>query len=125
MTDPVSLRDVIRKLEESILRHNVRTSCELLDELLSGEFIEFGSSGRTFDKEQTMRALQGDAEERFEIAEFRVRELATGVVLAMYRVTRGKNLPDDPKSSLRSSIWIRERDKWQMLFHQGPRTRSE
>ncbi len=38
--------------------------------------------------------------------------LGDGVVLATYRITA-------PATSIRSSVWIRREDAWQVRFHQG------
>jgi hypothetical protein len=48
---------MFRKLEERLLRPDVRSSAEQLDKLLADEFIEFGSSGRVFNKEQIIGTL--------------------------------------------------------------------
>lgn len=43
----------LQELEESLLQSTVRKS-EFVSQLLSEEFVEFGSSGHTFTKEQSL-----------------------------------------------------------------------
>jgi hypothetical protein len=117
-----ALRDEIRRLEERLLDPRVRASRDELARLLAPEFVEFGSSGRVFDRDAVIAALAGEPDVAFALSDLHVRELAAGVVLATYRVTAGR---DAPQSSLRSSLWVRRAKRWQILFHQGTPTRSE
>jgi hypothetical protein len=111
-----ALEAQIRELEERLLAPEVRASAEELALLLADDFLEFGSSGRTFDKQQVVEALPLEPEARFSIRDFHVRSLAPGVVLATYRAARLKNRT---AYSLRSSIWKLADDRWRMTFHQG------
>lgn len=108
--------DEIRKLEERLLEAEVRASAAELDALISADFVEFGSSGRVYDKQATVSALAASAETTAasSIAEFHLRVLSADVVLATYRT----------ESSLRSSIWRREGGAWRIVFHQGTPARK-
>lgn len=103
--------DEFRHLEERLLQPPVRGSASQLDELLSPDFVEFGSSGRVYDKQATVSALTASAVSASApaLVEFRVRALAPDVVLVTYRT----------ENSLRSSIWRRENGSWRIVFHQG------
>ncbi|MFY9909484.1 MAG: hypothetical protein WAK56_06575 [Candidatus Sulfotelmatobacter sp.] len=47
-----------------------------------------------------------------------VKTIVPELVQVTYRTL--KRVPGDkPQAALRSSLWIRRGDKWQMLFHQG------
>jgi hypothetical protein len=59
--DP-SLKNHLRQLEERLLQPNVRKSAEEVSELLANQFIEFGSSGRIFDKRHIIAGLQMEPE---------------------------------------------------------------
>jgi hypothetical protein len=48
---------LLRDLEEQLLKPEVRTSRDRVGYLLADDFIEFGSSGRIFDKRGVIEAL--------------------------------------------------------------------
>ena len=106
----VSIEEQIRLLETRLLEPSVRASGVELDALISDEFVEFGRSGRVYDKQAILSALAEDPGSTAPaIADFRVLVLAPEVVLATYRLA----------GSLRSSIWRKELGNWRILFHQG------
>jgi hypothetical protein len=114
--------DLLRRLEERLLRPEVRSSAEQVGRLLADDFIEFGSSGHAYDKRQTIEALRQETPDptvRLSLTEFVARRLAPEVILVTYRtIQRGG--PEGPeKSRLRSSIWKVVEGRWQMVFHQG------
>jgi hypothetical protein len=120
MPDP-ALESEIRILEERLLQATTRSSRGQVDELLADDFIEFGSSGRTFDKAAAMEFLATESAAHFSMLQFRVKRLAPDVVLATYiAVTHTPGAP--ARHSLRSSIWTRAGYIWQLTFHQGTRT---
>src|SRR4051812_39860548 len=100
--------DLLRQFEEELLKPEVRRSCDQVSHLLADEFVEFGSSGRAFDKAAIIKALQeepADPVNRISLTDFSARRLAPEVILVTYRtILRGG--PGGPaKSRLRSSIW--------------------
>lgn len=105
----------LRELEESLLLPDVRKSRKLV-ELLSDEFIEFGSSGRIYDKADLVAALQGEQPSTQTTSDFRVTELSPQVALLTYRIHRHG---EPPVHTLRSSIWKQTDGRWRMVFHQG------
>jgi hypothetical protein len=114
------------ELEERLLQPNVRKSAKDVMDLLADEFIEFGSSGRVFDKQQIIDSLQNEPIEPLpqrSIAEFKTLVLATGVVLVTYRIVKHIS-GEQPVNSLRSSIWKLNNDRWKMIFHQGTLVRE-
>jgi hypothetical protein len=114
--------DLLRGLEERLLQPEIRRSVAQIGDLLADEFVEFGSSGRAFDKskiiERLAQELQATPPQR-SITDFSVRWLAPDTVLATYRLVVGHDATDDERHTLRSSIWKLIDDKWQMIFHQG------
>jgi hypothetical protein len=48
----------LRHLEERLLQPDMRKAAEEVAELLTEDFIEFGSSGRIFHREQLIGSLQ-------------------------------------------------------------------
>lgn len=109
------------ELETSLLRPEVRASRDALSKLLANDFVEFGSSGRVYDRDQVIDGLvqESSAPQVERTAyEFSVRWLNEMAVLVTYRVSR--RMPDGEEfQTLRSSIWQLIGDRWQMVFHQG------
>ena len=94
---------LLRSLEEQLLQPKIRKNPERLGDLLADEFIEFGSSGRTFDKRSVIDRLPQEQRHpeaqstQWTITEFSARRLAPRVVLVTYRTL-------DP------ARWLRRRD---------------
>ncbi len=105
----MKLTEQIRRLEEQLLIPKVRSSPERLGLLLADDFLEIGSSGRTFDKSQIIDALQGESGFDYSMQDFKVKQLSSDIALATYRLD----------ASLRSSIWVHRQERWQLMFHQG------
>ena len=79
--------------------------------LLHSAFTEVGASGRTYDREEILDALAPLP--GVEASDFVADEIAPGVILLRY-VTTG------PGGAVeRSSIWLREGDRWLLRHHQG------
>lgn len=116
--DP-ELQSHLRVLEESHLRSEVRSSPEALDALLAEEFIEFGSSGRVYDRNAILEAVSGEDAFTWSIEDFAVRLLASGVALATYRLSIRSVEARDPRVTLRSSVWVHRSSEWVLVFHQG------
>jgi hypothetical protein len=116
---------ILRQLEEHLLQPNVRRSRQTVAELLADEFIEFGSSGRVFTKQQIIESLQHESPARFEITEFQAKALASCIVLVTYRTVRHGASDGQMAYSLRSSIWKLSEGRWQMIFHQGTLSKIE
>jgi hypothetical protein len=120
-----SQAQLLRRLEEHLLQADVRRSPAAVGDLLSDEFVEFGSSGRIFDKQQIITALRGEpTTSQRSVLDFRTTLLAPGVVLATYRLVRTDNDGEVWTHSLRSSIWKLVGERWQMVFHQGTASRA-
>jgi hypothetical protein len=80
---------------------------------LADEFLEIGSSGRIYDKDQIIGQLQQESGEESlrTVRDFTTRELADGLILVTYRIIESR--------TVRSSIWKRTNSEWRMVFHQG------
>ena|SRR5262249_42324488 len=115
---------MVRQLEERLLQPDVRRSAQAVAELLADEFIEFGSSGHVFTKQQIIASLQQESPTQLTLEEFRATALAQGVVLVTYRSVR-HGAEGRRAYSLRSSIWRWNEGRWQMIFHQGTPTKGE
>ena len=58
MEADAALADLLRRLEVRLLQSDVRRSPTAVADLLADEFVEFGSSGRVFDKAQSIDPLR-------------------------------------------------------------------
>jgi hypothetical protein len=89
-------------------------------ELLHDEFVEFGSTGRVYNKRAVLDMLKGEKRSEVVIREFAVRQLASDTALVTYR-----SVGESGQEARRSSVWLRTDGTWKMAFHQGTRiTRS-
>jgi hypothetical protein len=111
--------DEIRQLEEQLLRAEVRRSELRVTELLAPTFVEFGASGKVWNRNQIVQNLQQEEPASRELDDFKIQALAPEVVLTTYRVRRFSEAGDLAAASLRSSIWVHRDGHWHMLFHQG------
>ena len=108
--DPVVA--LIRRLEEALLVPEVRKSAAQIAALLADEFVEIGSSGRIYDKDQIIGQLQQESGEESlrTVSDFMAREPADGLILVTYRIIESR--------TVRSSIWKKTNSEWRMVFHQ-------
>lgn len=121
--DVETLLGQLRELEERLLASDVRSSREDVSDLLADDFVEFGRSGRVYDRQQTIEALSAEVDRDASIErtarDFRISLLTQGVALLTYRSTRRSAASESVVHSLRSSIWKLTDGRWQMVFHQG------
>jgi hypothetical protein len=120
--DPGRAMGFFRQVEERLLHPEVRSSSDELSRLLADDFIEFGSSGAIYNKQQIIGLLAREQMMERSIADFSVRALADDVVLLTYRSTMRDPATAEEWHSLRSSIWKLHDARWQMIFHQGTPT---
>jgi hypothetical protein len=116
----LSLTDHLRQLEEALLRPELRTSGQFAG-LLADDFVEFGSSGRVYDKAAVVALLRTETPGSHAMTDFRATLLAPSVALVTYAIRREASPPVD---TLRSSIWQLRDAGWQLVFHQGTRTNA-
>ncbi len=114
-----SLKETIFEFETALLDPTVRAAKDKLQEFISDEFIEFGSSGKVYTRNDILDLLPLEDPIDVQVEEFTITELSTGVVLAKYRSKT------DAQVTLRSSIWKLYDGQWKMMFHQGTRVQSK
>lgn len=116
--------DLLRLLEgfeRRLLHLETRRSKAELDALLADDFIEFGSSGRRYDKAEAIAAPPAETRKAEVSAwDFALRRLAPDVALLTFRTA-------SPSASgirhvWRSSVWCGRARRWQVVFHQGTPT---
>lgn len=115
-----SIKEQIKTLEEKLLHSDIRKNPEILKELISEDFEEIGSIGKVSSREEVINWLVTKEKNiKWSLSEFRVRQLAPNMVLAIYRDSKNEDQGSGSKGSIRSSIWKLCGDHWQMIFHQG------
>jgi hypothetical protein len=117
------LTERLYELEIELMQMAVRHSPERLSSLLADSFREFGSSGRILNKREIIDALSIEPEVELSISDFRAEIIGDRVALVTYRAV--KKEPAGQLASLRSSLWVLNNGRWQMLFHQGTKAPDE
>ncbi|WP_193104912.1 ribonuclease HI family protein [Brachybacterium sp. FME24] len=97
--------------EQALLSDLLRADAPSAAELLHPAFTEIGPSGRSYDREAILAHLAPVP--GIEAEEFIADEITPDVVLLRYTTTG----PDG--ATARSSLWVRERDRWMLRHHQG------
>ena len=113
------LEQHLHSLETRLLEPATRKDAPAVASLLTDDFVEFGSSGRTYDKRTVIAGLANELAIDRSISNFKMYPLADGVALVTYIALSRGGPSEAPRQSLRSSIWRREGAEWKMAFHQG------
>lgn len=109
---PGAVETVIDR-ERRLLDPAVRADPDRVAALLHPRFEEVGASGRLYDRSSALRALaarSGGSRREFEL---RTAERVGDAVLITYRLGGAEG------ASLRSSLWVAEREQWLLRYHQG------
>jgi hypothetical protein len=114
-----SPRNELLELERRLLDPEVRHSLISVDRLLHPEYTEFGSGGRIYDKETMVALMTRETPASVMIRDFGTKMLSDGVALVTYRT-----IGSEGREARRSSVWVREHGRWQVIFHQGTRIPS-
>ena len=114
--------ELFLSLEQALHRPEVRASRDAVEALLADGCVEFGSSGRVYDRTSVIDGLAQEkpaAGSRVpEVMDFRAQTLAPDLVLVTYRSVSDGEL-GAKRAVLRSSIWRFDDGEWRMVFHQG------
>lgn len=113
-----NISEKIHELELSLLSPETRMSSKSLDKLLAGDFIEFGSSGSVYNKSNVLERLPATIDKvEFIMSDFSIKVLAEDIILTTFKTKRTIN--GEVVFSLRSSLWRKQSNGWQIFFHQG------
>ncbi|MFD7445604.1 DUF4440 domain-containing protein [Streptomyces sp. NPDC059909] len=117
MTEPGSGIDAAIEGELRLLDPLVRTEPALVAGLLHPEFLEFGASGRRFDRDAIIESLAQEGAQTsakpITASQLRGTQLAPDLVHLTF-VTEYNG-----RRAHRSSLWRLTGDAWQLYFHQG------
>jgi hypothetical protein len=110
--------DELFRLERALAERDHAAVRGGLGALLDPDFLEFGSSGRTWDRAETIEALLPQAAPGpLDFRDWTARPLAEGVVLVTYTLSEASH--GGWRTTRRSSVWHARDGRWQLLFHQG------
>lgn len=113
-----SLLKKLIELETSLHKQSIRNDPTKLEELLHREFFEFGSSGKTWSRSETIQTLLSETQDDdIQSNNYQLHLLTTELVQLTYISQRA-----DGVKTLRSSLWKCESGNWKMIFHQGTKT---
>jgi hypothetical protein len=104
--------------ERALLDPLVRRDRAQVEALLAEDFLEFGSSGRVWDRQSIVDSLGSEDQSALTAEEMRCVLIKADVGLVTYRAVR-TDAGGIESVTLRSSLWIREAGNWRMRFHQG------
>lgn len=114
----MELSQTLLKLEQRLLSRATRHDAAEICRLIADEFIEFGASGNIWTKADLVNRMPDETFTERTISEFAVKTLSEYTALVTYRCYTGTSM------SLRSSIWRKQDEIWQMVFHQGTPVRA-
>lgn len=112
---------LLLNLETQLLTPQTRRDTNILNGLIAEDFEELSSDGRVISRHEVIDWLtKGESDVLWTITNFRTRPLSGDIAVATYVAVKIQTNAA-PRRSMRSSIWRRLGDRWQMVFHQGTR----
>ncbi|MCA3244341.1 MAG: DUF4440 domain-containing protein [Alphaproteobacteria bacterium] len=112
---------LVIELEKELMRDETRQSQVRLNELLHNDFQEYSQSGYAYGKQYVLDAFQEyqPGAKRYESKNFTARYLDNNLVQVNFESFTIPRNQTEPRAALRSSLWKKEGNHWQMIFHQG------
>jgi hypothetical protein len=101
-------------LERAMWNEHTRGDRRWMDEHLSDTFTEVGWSGRSYGRADVVDQAVGAIDA--ELDGLAVRPLGRDAALVTYRSIEGRG------SGHRTSVWVRQRGRWLLEYHQGTPT---
>lgn len=105
--------DAVVRLERELLDPGVRADPARVAALLHPDFEEIGRSGRLWGRDTLIEELDGEQPSDVALEVLGADEPAAGTVLLTLRTTSVSG------ATLRSSLWVRDGERWRLRFHQG------
>jgi len=106
----------LQELEESLWQDETRFDKEYMEQVLSPDFFEFGRSGRTYQREDTLSAPLQKINAKIPLKDFKVHTVSENVVLVTY-ISEVED--EELEVGNRSSLWMKTKEGWKLRFHQG------
>ena len=112
-------RNTLVALEESLWLAKTRFDPDLMDKTFAENFVEFGRSGRLYERAEMIFERDPNAviDAVLPLPDYNLELIAPDVALATYTsmVTYGERA----ERGRRSSIWVKVEGHWKLRFHQG------
>ncbi|WP_424983167.1 DUF4440 domain-containing protein [Maritalea sp. S77] len=113
------LKEQLYRLEEDLWRAETRYNRAEMDKCFAPDFFEFGRSGRTYTRDELLRAAgeTGEIPVRLPLPNFKITAIDENSVLVTYlsELTRHGTT----ERANRASLWTKTNDQWQLRFNQG------
>ncbi|MEX0423357.1 nuclear transport factor 2 family protein [Providencia rettgeri] len=107
------------ELEQKLHNSTDRQNSDFLREVLHEDFFEFGRSGFSTDKPDTLASLANETAKTIYAENFHCSPLSDNTVLMTYTSFEQQG-GKKTKLTNRSSIWLKNSaNQWQLRFHQG------
>jgi len=106
--------DALTELEHSLWRSTTRFDADYMGQVLTDDFLEFGRSGRGYDRQAVLDVPALTLDVR--LLNLTVHPVGPDVALVTY-VSEAQF--EDLERANRSSLWVREEGRWRLRFHQG------
>lgn len=110
----------LKLLEESLWRSEERFDRARMNQIFASDFYEFGRSGRVYQRPEALEFRPRPIRAKLPLVDFKVRLLSSEVAQVTY--VSIVQYDDSEEHALRSSIWSRTPNGWQLRFHQGTAT---
>ena len=108
---------IVMRLERELLEPATRADVERVCALLTEDFLEVGASGLVFGKAEVLSWLPSEPGKSFSVSSMQAAVLGEGVMLVTYQAEKVHG--GQFTRSIRSSVWVKSQQGWQMRFHQG------
>jgi hypothetical protein len=110
-------RATLTALEEELWREETRFDRKRMTEVIAPDFVEFGRSGRTYDRETCLAFERKPIDAVLPLPNFNIRLISPDVALVTY--DSAVTYSGVVQHAHRSSLWSRSEHGWQLRFHQG------
>ena len=115
-----ALLAILQALEVELHHPGVRCDAQRLAQLLHTDFHEVGRSGRQYDRVTGMRFLGEQVASPPVISDhFALQQLGSQIALLTYRSALRRPDATLENHTLRSSVWVQQDARWQLIYHQG------
>jgi len=111
----------LRKLEVELHQFETRSNHSRIDQLIHSSFSEIGYSGIVYSKEDILDSLLNEVDSTYTVwsQDYQFIELAKDLVQVMYKEAHMDAQGILSRHAIRTSLWQKELDKWQVKFHQA------
>jgi len=106
----------LKKREESLWIAKTRFDNDYMEQILAPDFFEFGRSGKTYQRSDTLSHEYREINATLPLKNFKIHPVSDDTVLITYI----SEVQDETlEIGNRSSLWIKTPTGWQLRFHQG------